>query len=531
MKKFSVKSFFKDKNKAIITYGGVLVIVIAMVVLWGCFGASSDESYDDDEVSYSDSVSDSDSSESVSYSDYSYTVERVRVIELVKTVETDVQSTQIFMVEILTGEYKGQTAAMTLDITDLTGTGQDVITAEVGDMLRGYFEIDSSTGALVGVCTGFQRDVSMLWIVIIFALLLLLFFGRKGIRSFLSLAITCGILIVMIASMYNGMIPMLAVAIFGISVIIVNLLIIYGPSKSSLAAGCGAMVGIAAAAIVSHAAGNAMWITGTVEEYSVSLIYTNNASVLDASSIALAVIITCCIGGILQVGVETSNSINAAVNSGESFGNGWELVRYGLSTGWRCMSTTLNTLVIAYVGCSFQMLMLYAAYYGGSLTEAINNEVITVEILRLLVACMALLITIPATALIAALFVSKGKMGRFDIKSVKFIGKASAICDKIDEVWDNAVKKADEKARLKSEENAPPAVQNLFERAKEHYAEMNPKENPTDDGAAQDAAVSTNKNDTESDIQTKPSDAKVKAPESTKSKNRSKKSGKSNRRR
>ena len=94
--------------------------------------------------------------------------------------------------------------------------------------------MDYSTYSLHGTCTGFQRDVPLTWLALGFIVLLLLFFGRNGLKSFSALVITCLMLIfIMIPLVYHGMDPVLAVAIFGFATIVVTLLMVHGPSVSS----------------------------------------------------------------------------------------------------------------------------------------------------------------------------------------------------------------------------------------------------------------------------------------------------------
>ena len=211
------------KRRTVISYAGVAAILLAVALLYGLWDKSEGKTTSEaaqTAVSESDYYVQTISDTDVNMDDVD--IERVKVTELLQIVESDgdwggesmVQRTQLFTVDILTGSYKGESAVMTLDLTDITGTGKGVIEAKVGDRLLGYFVTDESTGALVGTCTGFQRDLPLLWLGIGLILLMLLFFGREGFKSFAALAVTCVILIfVMIPLVYHGMDPILAVAV------------------------------------------------------------------------------------------------------------------------------------------------------------------------------------------------------------------------------------------------------------------------------------------------------------------------------
>ena len=153
---------------------------------------------------------------------------------------------------------------------------------------------------------------------------------------------------------------------------------------------------------------------------------------------------------------------------------GWELVRSGMSIGCDIMGASLNTMILAYVGSSFQLLILFSAY-NISLEEIINNEMIAVELLRALAGCFGLLMSVPVTSLTAAVFSCKGNMGTFkptDIKLVRIFSKAGT---KLSEAWQSALDEAKKKASEKEEEPEQPQV-NLFEKARQHYDEMHDAE-------------------------------------------------------
>ena len=475
-----------SRKNTVISYAVIAVVIAAVALLylgWDKGTVHSPQGGGQDSVSAGDAYSQNVSSSDLTIDNM--TIERVKVTELVQIVQNDddwggesvVQRTQIFMVEILTGEYKGETAVMTLDLTDITGTGKGVIEAEVGDRLLGYFVVDEGTNTLVGTCTGFQRDIPLLWLAIGFILLLILFFGREGMKSVSALVITCIMLIfVMIPLVYYGMEPILAVAIFGFATIIVTLLMVYGPSVSSLAAGCGAIGGVLASAVIAYAMKNLIWITGTVEEDSVALLYTDNGTKLDVSAIMFAAIVIGSLGGTIDVSVSISSSLEELKDKMGDNITGWELARSGMTVGRSIMGASLNTMILAYVGSSFQLLMLFSAY-NWNMIDIINNEMIASELLRSLAGCVGLLMTVPITSVAAAYLSSKGNMGAF--RKPRTVSRLSDINQRVSNFWKKSVEEADKKARQKEEQDMPQV--NLFERAKAHYDEAGLADNEIDE--------------------------------------------------
>ena len=482
-----MKSFVTNHRQTLISFCGVAAVLITVGVLWLTMGGTNQKKTltSENKASESDyylpSVSGSDE---ISVDEMK--IERVVVTKLLDIYETGgdwggesiVQRTQTFMVKILTGPYKGVETQMQLDLTDMTGTGKGVIIAKEGDRLLGYFVMDYDTYTLYGTCTGFQRDIPLAWLALGFIVLLILFFGRAGVKSFSALVITCFMLIfVMIPLVYNGMDPVLAVAIFGSATIVVTLLMVHGASVSSLAAGTGAVGGVLTSALIAFILKRLIWITGTVDEESISLLYTDNGRNLDVAAILFAAIVIGSLGGTIDVSVSISSSLEELKGKmGESI-NGWELARSGMSIGCDIMGASLNTMILAYVGSSFQLLMLFSAYHI-SLEEIINNEMIAVELLRALAGCFGLLMSVPITSVTAALLSCKGNMGTLNLNDIKIMRLCTGAGKKLSAAWKNALAEAKKNASDKEEDHQEP--QNLFEKARQHYEEMNAEDSEKD---------------------------------------------------
>ena len=211
-------------------------------------------------------------------------------------------------------------------------------------------------------------------------------------------------------------------------------------------------------------------ITGTVDEDSISLLYTDNGLNLDVSSILFAAIVIGSLGGTIDVSVSIASSLEELKKKmGENI-TGWELAHSGMSIGRSIMGASLNTMILAYVGSSFQLLMLFIAY-DMTLTEVINHEMIALELLRSLAGCFGLLMTVPITSVVSAYLNSKGNMGKFNIREFSFVDKTIKLYGKVNKIWKHSLNEATERARSKEEDSEQP-VQNLFERAKEHYDEL-----------------------------------------------------------
>lgn len=74
------------------------------------------------------------------------------------------------------------------------------------------------------------------------------------------------------------------------------------------------------------------------------------------------------------------------------------------------MASTVNTLVLAYVGAALA-LMLFYFQEGRSLTQVLSREIVAIEFVRVLIGSIGLVLSVPATTALAVLFADTGGLG------------------------------------------------------------------------------------------------------------------------
>lgn len=95
---------------------------------------------------------------------------------------------------------------------------------------------------------------------------------------------------------------------------------------------------------------------------------------------------------------ETNRGISAA-----------SLMKSGFTIGKDFMGTMTNTLILAYMGSSLIVVLVYAAS-NYPLLSILNKEEIVFEFLQSLIGCLGILFTIPFTTIIATLVLSERKV-------------------------------------------------------------------------------------------------------------------------
>jgi len=73
------------------------------------------------------------------------------------------------------------------------------------------------------------------------------------------------------------------------------------------------------------------------------------------------------------------------------------------------MASMVNTLFLAYAGASLPLLLLFSMSSSVGLSNALNGEMITTEIIRTLVGSIGLVLSIPIATLLGVWFIQKNK--------------------------------------------------------------------------------------------------------------------------
>ena len=234
---------------------------------------------------------------------------------------------------------------------------------------------------------------------------LLLFFGRiKGLSAILSLGFTCSaIFAVFLPAVLSGRNIYISAIVVCIFSIIVTLFLLNGINKKSYAAVAGCLGGVIAAGLITLFMNRILLVTGAIDADSRALLALPIENQIDLRALVFAGIIIGAVGAVMDVAVSISSAL-------------WELKAQkpditfkdmfssGVNIGKDIIGSMTNTLVLAYIGSSLSVILIFIVYTN-SLTELLNSELIVVELLQAIVGGMGILLTMPLTALVcAALF-------------------------------------------------------------------------------------------------------------------------------
>lgn len=260
-----------------------------------------------------------------------------------------------------------------------------------------------------------DRRSPMLWLTIAFAAIVVVF-GR--VRGALSLAGLAASLVVVGAFIVPAILdgrPPLAVAVVGsLAVMLLTIALAHGLGLKSLAAILGTAASLALTVTLAVTFTNLTDITGLSSEEAVLL--QVGQSDLSLEGLVLAGMVIGALGVLDDVTVSQASAVMALrrANPAQRFG---ELYRGALTVGRDHVAATVNTLVLAYVGTSLPILLIFSV--GETpFADAVSKEAVAEQIVAALVGSIGLISAVPITTALAALLAARLPPEQIDVEPV-----------------------------------------------------------------------------------------------------------------
>lgn len=292
-----------------------------------------------------------------------------------------------------------------------------------GEVLQGYQILDDSSRNTPDVSVGdkvvlmpygedylFQYyyrfdKIAILGLVAVGFILLL--GGIKGFHTIVSLSFTClSVFLVFIPAIRAGYNVYLSTVVICLYIILETLILVYGLSKKSVIAAFSCAAGVAFSGIVSLLMDHWMKMTGYMND-DVYMLGTLFGFEVNVKAVMFSMITIGALGAIMDVSMSVTSPLCELKETNREVGAG-ALMKYGFSIGKDFMGTMTNTLILAYMGSSMIVVLVYAAS-NYPLLSLLNKEEIVFEFLQSLVGSLGILFTIPLTTIIASLVLSGKK--------------------------------------------------------------------------------------------------------------------------
>lgn len=246
----------------------------------------------------------------------------------------------------------------------------------------------------------FERRPALLVLLALFVILLLVLSGWQGMRALLSLGVSvAAIFFLLVPALLAGWNP--ALASVGIAGAILSLVFFgtHGITPRSTIAFFGTFAAVIATGVIAWVSSETMRLTGFSSDASVYLNFATNGT-LDLSGLLLGSIIIGILGILDDVSITQASVVEQLKRANQALGF-VELYQRALRVGRDHIGSLVNTLALAYVGVSLPLILLYAKTES-SFWQSLNQEVVAVELLRIIVGSIGLILAVPATTAVAA---------------------------------------------------------------------------------------------------------------------------------
>jgi uncharacterized membrane protein len=308
---------------------------------------------------------------------------------------------QTLQVKILTGAHKGETVAA----SNALSTYNSVVGKPGGHLIVNVDELDSGEFQ-VRVYNYFRAPFIYLLALLFFASLILVG-GKKGLMSGLGILYTffC-VFLVFLPLVLRGHSPVLASILLVVMVSAVALVLLNGVSKKSLCSILGTVCGVVLSGVILFLFSSATNLSGYSTEEAESLLQIGQTTGLKVRDLLYAGILIASLGAIM----DTAMSIVSVMHEMYLNSPGMKmpsLIKAGMNVGKDMIGTMSNTLILAFAGTSLSFIILLASY-SVQYNQFMNMNTITIEIAQALSGSLAIVLTVPITAVITArMFIKK----------------------------------------------------------------------------------------------------------------------------
>ena len=303
---------------------------------------------------------------------------------------------QLLLVEVTSGQYKGQT----LQASNYVGPLYSVPLG-VGDsavlIISTYAD-----GTHLATVYEYDRVVPTVIIIALFVLATVAVGGKTGAKSLLGLLITLACLFfVLIPALLKGAPTIFTTFMVCAYITVVTMAILGGLQKKTICAMLGTISGTALAMIFGLLSQSMLRINGLrVPDAEALLQLQQTGTPIGISGLLVAGVIISALGAVMDVAMSIASSLTEVQNANPNL-TFRDLVKSGMNIGHDMVGTMTNTLILALLGSSM-VLIVYLYSLSLSSNQFISSSYLAIEIVSGISSSIGVILAVPLTVLVSS---------------------------------------------------------------------------------------------------------------------------------
>ncbi len=286
------------------------------------------------------------------------------------------------------------------------------------DTTEGYveglrYDVKRGTRVILEVNEGPEGDVEafladvvrtrgLLGVFLIFCALVVAVGYWRGLFALAGLGLTLGILFAFVfPRILAGGNPLLTTAVGGVIILAVNMHLSHGFSRRTFVAFLSTFGGLLVALLASVVFVKFAFLSGLASEEA-NFLFWRFGSTAYPQGILLAAMLLGAIGVLDDIAVTQTETVAELKHANPAL-TSRDLYTRAMRVGRHHIASTVNTLVLAYVGVSMPLFLLFLSMPDITVSQFLNTEQVAEEIVRTLAGTSALILTVPLATWLAAL--------------------------------------------------------------------------------------------------------------------------------
>lgn len=304
--------------------------------------------------------------------------------------------TQEIELEILHGEFKG----MCFETVNYLNAYSNVDCRE-GTRIVVRLDYDDNGELHVVSVPNYDRGIVLIGFIIVFALLIVIIGGKKGLAAIFGLSYTMlSLWLILVPLILKGVSPILAGVCIAALTTAASLIPLTGFTRKTLCATLGCVCGVVTAGVFAAAVSAITPISGFNMSEAEELVLRAYDTKLSISGLLVTGILIASLGAVMDVAVAIASSCQELCDLNPDLTPG-KLFKSGMNIGRDAMGTMANTLILAFAGSALNMLILFQVYDYPAL-QIINSDGIAVELIQGVAGSIGIVLTIPLVAFISS---------------------------------------------------------------------------------------------------------------------------------